>query len=485
MLKENNSNTDQFHIGGFQKMEARCEGKLGHFQVSNYGGIHRESTSNKNLSSKQSLLNSLQISANYAQDADNLKFRRFKPKSQEIIKPNLRTIFSYGRETQDWTATSEVSPKSAQTHLGEIKVVSESLISILEEVLSLNVDKKTKKIFNILNDSNLKEKPFCDDYLEQKGLSDFILAYANDSKEESLGLQAFIMECSEESLLVIRKILLSKVCLLDIHKYGSYVLQRLIIRDAYSMNFLSSYFNKNFLILMHNEFSSRIMQLLIECSASFRKTSINQLKANFSNALTSSPASHLIKACIKNVTNLEELSFILNKLEENPKMISNSIFRNVLIAYAQICSQSNLQKIALILRIETRFLFYLNSKSFTSIIFLLLERQEQVTTTTYLHHLQHTTSKFFSCRCHQLLFNMIGSLNKEKIALVNATGLALANLSEYIIYRLKKAQLLDVYLLSTLNMIKEGDVKIIDNFLGREIVCERKSSLIRGNSPAF
>jgi hypothetical protein len=376
-------------------------------------------------------------------------------------------------ETQLLTTNTVSSPKSAKTKAKEVVNVANNLISLLEADLDIEKSGKKNKSYKFLTEGLLKEKSYDFSQLEKLGkdeLSSVLISYATESKEASMSLQSFISECPMDVIDTVREILLQNTQYLIVHRFGSYVLQRLITRDSNSLQFLSNLCQSSFTSFMKNEYSSRVMQLLIECSQSFRKAAINQMELNFLIVLESGAASHLLKACIKNSNAPEELDFVLNYMENYPALTSSKLFRNVLMAYMQRCSTNRLQKIAVLLKLEHRFLFYLNSKSFTSLLFLLLERGEPLTTDLFLSLLRNCPLRLFACRCLHMLLEWIINIESDQIYLVREVGYYLAYLPTAVISRLHKNGLAQYYLYVVLSCLKDRDPTTLGHFLVREIV---------------
>ena len=439
------------------------------------------------ISTKHALLNSvIQVAENHVYG--NLKLKKSRIRTPAPQTPQCRRLSDSALESQLWTAISEASPKSIKGQIREISLCATKLLSLLEENLDVEKPGKKDKTYKFLIEGLLKEKTPDFSQLEklaEKELSQELITCAIASKEASMSLQAFISECSGELVITARKALLQHARTLIVHKFGSYVLQRLITRDSSSMEFISNLCQADFVNLMKDEFASRVLQLLIECSPQFRVQAIKNLKTHFFIALESGAASHLLKACIKNSTKPEELSFITQFMEQYPALISSKLFRNVLMAYMQACSQVCLNRIAVLLRLEHRFLFYLNSKSFTSILFLLLERGEKLTKSLFFGLLRSCPLRVFACRCLQLLISWILGSESGQIALVQELGNYLARLPSSVILRFQDNGILQYYLYVVLSCFKDNDPCALAQFLSKPNISEFAARLSAKTAPHF
>lgn len=439
------------------------------------------------VSTKQALLNSAsQVNNNHFKS--NLKYKKSRVRTPGLPVPHSLKRSDSASETQIWTSNSEKSPKSVKSQAKEVALCATKLLSLLEENLEVEKSGKKDKTYKFLTEGLLKEQTPDFSQLEQMTeteLSQVLMSYATESKEGSMSLQAFISECSWELVVTAKKVLHQHAQILIVHKFGSYVIQRLITRDFGSMEFISNLCLTNFFYLMKNEFASRVLQLLIECYPAFRVQAVKILKTHFFVALESGAASHLIKACIKNSTEPEELSFITKYMEQYPAILSSKLFRNILMAYMQRCSEACLNRIALLLRLEHRFLFYLNSKSFTSILFLLLERGEKLTTRLFLDLLRSSPLRVFACRCLQLLIGWILGSDCDQTILVKEMGNVLARLPPFVVSKLQQNEMLQFYLYVVLSCLKDNDPTALAQFLSRKNVTELASRLSTRTKPHF
>ena len=432
------------------------------------------------ISSKRMMLRSART-----QEADhhlsNLRFRRSKPKYIELESPLNRRVYSCLLESQVRTSITESSPKSAKNLMNSTTTLVQGLLSQLEGILGLNSQLNNDKTYKFLTEGSTKEKHLEFDQCQLQSLNELpivLLKYATESKEDSMSLQAFITDCSPELINLIREVLLQKAEILICHRLGSYVLQRLITRDRSSLEQLSLLCRKEFAFLMQNEFSSRVMQLLIECSPDFRSTSIQYLKTHFFQALEAGPSSHLLKACIKNSSSPDGLDFILDNMEHHPSLISSKIFRNVLMIYMQRCSQQNLRRISLFLKFQQRLLFYLNSKSFASLVFILLERGEEVTVYSFLGCLRSSPLRVFACRCLQLLVGWIFASDHDLSDTVRNIGRYLGHLPSAVIGKLDRSGYFNIYAYTVLRSLSDTEPSELNHFLKRSIIAAKLAPLL-------
>ena len=143
----------------------------------------------------------------------------------------------------------------------------------------------------------------------------------------------------------------------------------------------------------------------------------------------------------------------------------------------QQCPITDLHRIAKLLRLELRFLFYLNSKSFTSLLFLLLERGEELTTEVFLSLLRNYPLRLISCRCYQLLMSWIVSNDSDPCSLRKKVGQNLASLPTSIVSYLIETNRFQFFIYVVLSSLKDSDPAILGKFLQRKTISLQVASL--------
>lgn len=273
--------------------------------------------------SKGGMISALHISEVEANHKlSNLKFHkmatlvRYFPASHLLLMPELLSpIF----------ATTPDSPNSVSPHLNNLhlKISLEDLNLIFELLKSLLHAKKLLKEkpsreaaipgTYLLDDQQVSEAELAK---IKRADADRIFEISTLSKESSMSIQWYISECSQEELAALADKVKLRLPELIVHKFGSFVIQRLLIHfdQAYAM--VEHFCMLKFDDLIKNEYSSRVIQLLIEKSKSFCNFSLSIFKRNIEKAIGTSSACHLLVACLKNCGDSNDGSFILDQFKK-------------------------------------------------------------------------------------------------------------------------------------------------------------------------
>jgi hypothetical protein len=261
------------------------------------------------------------------------------------------------------------------------------------------VKSKTEKSgFNMMPGSFCKESFVQLPNLDLDGGSELekvLCDLATSSKESSMSLQGFVSECSQSEAKAIGERLAPFYELLITHQFGNYVLQRLIAREATAKAILSELCKQRISTLVQNEYSSRVMQLLIENSPEFRVFTADFFGKHFAKVVNLPPACHLLIACIKNSSSISELDFIIEYLVSQPYLFHLKSVIRILYVYLPVCSQGKLDELVTGLRIKKKILSHLSSKSVVSILIILLQRNQAAITTELFKLLKYHPDKLF------------------------------------------------------------------------------------------
>lgn len=236
--------------------------------------------------------------------------------------------------------------------------------------------------------------------------SEQLFKYCVETKQQSIDLQNYLGSCSIAEATSTGVSLGSFIPYLLTHPIGSYVIQRLLIKVSELEITLIKYFKKNINLLIHNEYSSRLIQLLIERDAFFRREMTDILALNPAMALASSPAQHIVCTYIKNSVRQSEIHFVVDWiLRLNHRRFKKPLMK-VLICYAQFCTEEQLDELFLLLKIQKNILLFLRSKSSSCFITKLIIRCHEPTTKLLSNLLSSNFSVTNSAGFRQLLLKL-------------------------------------------------------------------------------
>lgn len=219
---------------------------------------------------------------------------------------------------------------------------------------------------------------------------DNIYLLCSSSKEASLSIQSYISECSQDDLEILVGKLNPRFPDMITHNFGSFVLQRLMLIHEASFVFILKFSKEHFGDLVKNEYSSRVMQLLVEKSKEFCDFSIDIFRTKLAIGIESSSSCHILVACLKNQTNKSEGDFLVDHLRQKSGLISNRYFHRALLTYVHVGTQEQRDRVAEILGVASKLPSLFNRKATAVLVITLIHKNHKPT---------------IACMCGQLCAN--------------------------------------------------------------------------------
>ena len=158
------------------------------------------------------------------------------------------------------------------------------------------------------------------------------------------------------------------------HPFGSYVIQKLLTLNSSLVSTLDEFCSQQLKRYVLNEYSSRVLQTLLERNISFRDKLVALFKDDPKLSLSQISVIYLITACIKSAADTDEIRFLMVWLDEQPDMIKNTNFQRVLAIYVQYCSELDLHTIAESLMVNISISSILNTKILTYLAIKIIKR---------------------------------------------------------------------------------------------------------------
>lgn len=247
----------------------------------------------------------------------------------------------------------------------------------------------------------------------------------NQSKELSIAFQNFLEESTQEYIEEVAELMVPLYEKLIYSKFGSYVLKKMIQISQVTDSRLASYCRKNFEDLVLNEFTSRVMQQLIELNQDFRQFSLWFFENNFDFCLTKITAVLLIIACIKSCQKPSQYAFVIKSLKQNPTLMSLRMFQRVLYAFTQSTSQKYLAELSRLLDFDKHYKQYFNDKFTVYIIYELIARGANSTTNAILRLINSKCERLIGSRFFKLLLlklHMFKQSESSKIVIAHVAA---------------------------------------------------------------
>lgn len=204
--------------------------------------------------------------------------------------------------------------------------------------------KKNKRSFEELVRSSHLKAYFEHDLLTWSDSQ--LINLALESKESALALQLCIDDCSEEFLARLGKIATSNIEALIIHQTGNFVLQKIMKKNSQFSCFVSDYCFKLFKSLSENEYSSRVMQCLIESDPSFRKRVLTLFREDLNSYIQTFSSAFLVSVAVRMADTEYERDILKSSLKLHPKRwLAKKYFKRVLVAYIISCASEELDSL--------------------------------------------------------------------------------------------------------------------------------------------
>ena len=296
-----------------------------------------------------------------------------------------------------------------------------------------------------------------------------IFEMATSSKQSSILVQCYISECCLEALEIFNKKISPYYPQLMTHKFGSFVVQRLIAKHEAAFHQVTEISKSQFKILILNEYSSRVIQLLVEKSDDFCEFAMLFFQSNFNVAITSSSACHLLVSSLKCGETAGLGKCILNHLRQKPILLANKFFHRVLLTYLQIANHQQLDEAATDLGVEYRTLKLFNRKATNTILLTLIQREHLPTIEAVLAQLarsplQVLETRYFTFSMNKLSLDKPSSFTRSLMETLDSFNASLVKSLS------KKPGVFCQYVFTLLQCSTEDQRPLVSSFLDRDEV---------------
>ena len=264
-------------------------------------------------------------------------------------------------------------------------------------------EKRTKKANNdsLLGSSSLRAESLVDSSLQDTPQSEEIstsafrdasfetmLRWATESKASSLRLQRFCQNCPEDCLSRLAELVEKHGPKLLTHRFGSYLVQKLVPRIGTSLSELARYCRLHFAQLATNEYSSRALQKLIEHSPAFRSFAMLTFKSDLELYTKDVASGYLVTAGILQARSEEERDVLSDYLRSGKsKWYESKYAKKVIIAYLSACAPHKLDSFFHSLQIGPNLLLFMQDKHSCNILFTFLARRHALARSLVLNSL--------------------------------------------------------------------------------------------------
>lgn len=198
-------------------------------------------------------------------------------------------------------------------------------------------------------------------------------------KNLSMALQKYLYTVWNRQFSRFASVVFDNLDILATHPLGNYVLQILVLRDAKFRACVEKSCKSNFELWQDNEFSSRLMQTLLEISESFQYFVSSMFSYKPRNCMKSIPSVFLVMSLIRNTKDESLLRFLDQHLFENiHQALENRLMRRILVVYCERASTKSLDRIFLGMSKHIKLERILREKTLVAILQTMLVRKHEM-----------------------------------------------------------------------------------------------------------
>ena len=188
--------------------------------------------------------------------------------------------------------------------------------------------------------------------------------------------QQYIESCSPSIFDGLAQLISQDMSFLIRHEFGCYVVQRVLQRSSEDIIGLEKMCKENFIELSFNEYSSRVLQIMIKKDKEFRKFAFESLKDKLGICSDSISVVFLIAVAIENSENACEYAHIKrNILEKMDQIIHSKFLKRLVVVLIENLPMQDLDQMFDTLALGQNFLDYFTEKYYTYIVIAFLNRQ--------------------------------------------------------------------------------------------------------------
>jgi len=285
------------------------------------------------------------------QDSENLRFNRRKPGNFYRIYHQLKDIHSLPMKKVDVDFLQNIQLQVAEQR----QKVLERFATVLSksQMFKIEVYKRKDQTATLCKEVELLERSlefFAPRSLISSGRS--VLEISTSCREESESLQLWVKTCSQDDCDWVMQII-DEATLKELltHKFGNYVVQRLLERSEVFRRQVGKVCLESpetFIQFATNEYSSRVLQVLVGFEASLSIEVVSLLKARLSVVANNASATFLLTATLKALNKDEHFLFIIENLRQRQDYwLGKRFFKRILVSLIKFSNEKALADIFL------------------------------------------------------------------------------------------------------------------------------------------
>ena len=226
--------------------------------------------------------------------------------------------------------------------------------------------------------------------------------WATESKDSSLMIQNIIEFCSVDCLRRIVRLVYENLPVLIMHEFANYLIQKLLTRrDSEIEQSVISYCKLHFQELAQNEYSSRVMQRLVEKDSKFREFCLSEFRVNLEAYTNGLAPVYLVQSALKNTESEKERNIVKSYIRHNADTWNeNKFFKKILLSYLEGSPEVMLDYYYSKLKVEQNLPAFFKDKYSIFILLKLIgrrprESREELWTQFRKHLLSILSQNFF------------------------------------------------------------------------------------------
>ena len=227
-------------------------------------------------------------------------------------------------------------------------------------------------------------------------LADELCNVCTESKKSSLKIQNYLSNCTTRQAANIGCRLIGRITTLIKHPFGNYVVQRLACKDKVFETKVIEYIVTQLHALSNNQYSSRVLEVLILENPGLRKTVRFVLFEQLCEFLESSPAIRVVQACLQKQSEISQNSFLYDWLQFRPSLKLNKAFQKLMLTHTQHCHNTELDRIYYSLNLNDDILAALDSKIFAFVLATMIMRNHEITRIAVARAIQSNLTLFLT-----------------------------------------------------------------------------------------
>jgi hypothetical protein len=297
------------------------------------------------------------------------------------------------------------------------------------------------------------------------GENSSLIEYCEGTKELNLAFQEFIMSIGPKQMGLISEKTRQEFGVLIFHKHGNYLVQRVLERDHLFLDFMVASCVQKFKMFASNEYSSRVMQILIRERRDFRLFVHKYFERNIRYAVSKITVTFLLLIAMRHAEDSEEYAYVHTAMVIDPTIYEYKLFKRILISYFQFSKSTMISDTwRLLLKTQTFDTFF--DKKFSSLLLLMVVRRNfepAIRTFTSLIG-QKLSSLIWRKYFKVVVAKLLQPKYKSCRAALNAslTGVSLHDLS---VLEMESAAQVNFYLYASVASFEESDGAGLEAFL--------------------